>query len=167
MRQYNFYDTDSSGKEEYDITGTDYFALLEVCFRYCSTVSLLLDLRCTNCDALVADLEEDRLPVTENVRRIYDHYGVFTGDTLRNYEIRHYNLSDAVKNRISTITDSVFKWLYGWGHNNPADPAFFRDDGSVFFRSLVHEGVCSLHLRHGEDVHNLLHGKRWHYVTGE
>lgn len=161
MIRYNFYDTDPMGCEEYDIAGSDYCTLLETCFHYCTTFSLLVDLQCENSSMLIANLEKYRLPVTDEVRHVYDHYGQFEGDKLRNYEIRHYDLTDTVKREILAVTDSIFKWICGWGYNNPADPAFYREDGSVFFCSLIHEGVCTLSPREGEDVEQVIGGKMW------
>ena len=164
MKQYNFYDTDPLGYEEYDILGEDYFKLLAVCFSYCDTLSLLFDLRDVKSALLFQDLEEYRLPVTEDIKRLYAHYGVFDGDVLGNYEIRHYRLSNEVKEKIIGVTDSIFKWIYGWGCSNPEDPAFFRKDGSVFFQSLIHEGVCSLFPQDEEKVDHIICGKKWNEV---
>ena len=165
MTQYNFYDADPSGYEEYDILDDDYFQLLDTCFLYSDSISLLFDLRDRESAQLFQDLEEYRLPVSENIKRLYDHYGGFEGDRRGHYEIRHYRLSNEVKKKIVGVTDSVFKWIYGWGYSNPADPAFLRKDGSVFFQSLIHEGVCSLLPQHGEGVDHIISGKRWFLVT--
>lgn len=161
MTEYNFYDTDPSGYEEYDIVGADYFDLLAVCFSYCDTLSLLFDLRDVNSALLFQDLENYRLPVTENIKHLYDHYGAFDGDKRINYEIRHYRLSNEVKEKIIGVTDGIFKWIYGWGYSNPMDPAFLRKDGSVFFQSLIHEGVCSLFPQDKEKVDHIICGKMW------
>ncbi len=161
MMQYNFYDTDPSGYEEHDILGADYLELLAVCFSYCESLSLLFDLHDVKSTLLFQDLEEYRLPVTEDIKRLYAHYGDFNGDILGNYEIRHYRLSDEVEEKIVGVTDSIFKWICGWGYSNPADPAFFRKDGSVFFQSLIHEGVCSLFPQGEEQIDHVVRGKMW------
>ena len=133
MTRYNFYDSDPSGYEEYDIVGADYLDLLAICFSYCDTLSLLFDLRDVKSAQLFQDLDAYRLPVTENIKHLYDHYGTFEGDIMSTYEIRHYRLSNEVKEKVVGVTDSIFKWIYGWGYCNPTDPTFFRKDGSVFF----------------------------------
>jgi len=59
------------------------------------------------------------------------------------------------------ITDSIFKWIDGWGFKNPEDPCFYRDDGSAFFTSVIHEGVVKLTPRENEDVSKIISNPLW------
>lgn len=162
MRRFTFYDTDSAGQAEYDISGAEYIELLEVCFRHSYTFSLLLDLRECKTALPLVSIERYRIPVTENVRRVYAHYGLFERDTHCGYEIRHYILCEDVKNAVRDVADSIYKWICGWGYTNPTDPAFYRKDGSVFFCSVIHEGVCTLSATDEENIDAVIQGSMWH-----
>lgn len=161
MRKFTFYDTDSTGQAEYDICSAEYAELLNKCFQYSYAFSVLLDLRAPNAALPFANLEQYRIPVTENVKKIYDHYGYFEEDTCNGYEIRHYLLCEDVKKAIIHVTDSIFKWICGWGYTNPTDPVFYRKDGSVFFCSLIHEGVCTLVVTEEENIDTVIQESMW------
>ena len=47
--KYRFYDTDSTGNAEYDISGNDYFRLIDVCCKYCSVVSFKIGNKSSEC----------------------------------------------------------------------------------------------------------------------
>lgn len=59
------------------------------------------------------------------------------------------------------MAEGVFEWLYGWGFKNPDDPTFYRSDGSVFFVSEIHEGICAIMPREEEPVEELLREIPW------
>ncbi len=161
MRIYKFFDTDLSGIEEYDISGEHYLTLLTTCFKYCSTVAVIISPDCT---ADIELWEKYRIPLTDNVRKAYCHYGHISNEApqkIGNYEIRHYQLNQYLNNMILSHTDSLFKWLCGWGYNNPNDLTFFRADGSIFFSSIVHEGVCTLFPNEYEDITDILNHGHW------
>lgn len=164
MRRFTFYDTDSAGDVDYDISGKEYEQLLELCFRYGHTCSVLLDLNEPKTAYPFSCIDQYRIPVTDCVRNVYRHYGYFEKDTHNGYEIRHYLLCADVQKVIRNVTDSINKWLCGWGYSNPADPAFYREDGSVFFYSLVHEGVCMIEANSEENIDSILTGGLWRSV---
>lgn len=161
MNIYKFYDTDISGREEYDISGMQYITLLMTCFKYCTTVAVIIS------PEFVDNLDQwevHRIPLTSNVQTAYSHYGNISQDNpchIGSYEIRHYQLNDDLKRLILSHTDSIFKWICGWGHNNPNDITFFRLDGSVFFSSIIHEGECTLSPTEGEDITDVLNQGGW------
>ena len=66
--------------------------------------------------------------------------------------VKCYVVCDDLFNEMLEISDSLFKWIYGWGYTNPEDPTFYRDDDSVFFLSVIHDGECYLMPRVNEDV---------------
>lgn len=161
MSVYKFFDTDVFGKEEYDISGKHYLMLLMTCFKYSATVSVIIS------PEYVDDIQEwevYRIPITANVQKAYRHYGNVSKEKpnyIGEYEIRHYLLNDKLQRLIISHTDSIFKWICGWGNNNPNDLVFFRLDGSVFFSSVVHEGECTLFPTKDEDISDVLNQGFW------
>lgn len=149
---YDFRDTDDAGFAEYDIAGEDYQRLLDACFAYCDRMSCFIRSSQVQLpEALTADL----LPVSENVRRQYAAY--------QHQDIQIVLLRLTKENRalIAAQADSTFSWIDGWGMHHLEDPVFYRPDGSVFFASTVHEGVCSLYPRDNEDVFGILANPHW------
>ena len=59
MKEYVFYDTDMRGEADYDICGSDYEKLIDVCCQYGCTLSLMIANRHTK---LVKHLEAFRMP---------------------------------------------------------------------------------------------------------
>lgn len=164
MTMYKFYDSDSTGKQEFDIVGLEYQDLLRTCFKYCSSFSVII--RLDNAEAIKTcqTLEPYRIELTPSVQKVYEHYGSVPPKTQSiyiNYEIRHYKLLSNSLKILNSIADSVFKWTCAWGYNNPDDLAFFRDDGSVFFSSIIHEGECTLMPRSNEDITTILNNENW------
>lgn len=161
MAIYKFYDSDNTGHGDYDITGDCYRILLETCFKYSSTVSFLVLPKCTD---RIEEWEKYRIPITCFVQNAYRHYGPVFPDKpnqIGDYEIRHYRLEQGLQNLLISHVDSVFKWICGWGYNNPNDPTFFRQDGSVFFFSTIHEGECTLLPNKNETVSHIVTGEHW------
>ena len=163
MGIYKFYDTDSTGLADYDIKGIAYNTLLETCFRYCSTVSMRIPSAQV---VLPVAFERFRIPLTDNILYTYRHY---YGDnfTQLQKEVHLFTLAPSVREGIMNITDSIFKWINGWGYQNPEDPAFYRKDGSIFFSSVIHEGECTLTPRQCENVNDIIAGGHWNYVDGK
>lgn len=150
MRVYRFFDTDVTGAEEYDISGEQYQKLLQTCFQYSATVSVILSPWYVN---QIEAWEPYRIPITPTVQEVYGHYGVpseLAPDRINGYEIRHYRLALPMQELILAQTDSIFKWRSWFGCNHPDDLTFYRADGSVFFTSTTHEGECTLFLREDE-----------------
>ena len=161
MNKCVFYDTDPTGHEEYDISGEQYHSLLETCFKYSASFSIALS---PGCKADLSKWDSYRIPVEDNVKALYSHYGdpnAVYADKIGDYEIRQYKLCPELRHLIAQHTDSIFSWLCGWGFDNPDDPAFFREDGSVFFSSTIHEGECALYLKATESLPENLLDEKW------
>lgn len=162
MKSYRFFDTDANGTADYDITGAQYRRLLDVCFQYCTTFSVIIMPGCFT--QSISDWEIYRIPVTPSVQLAYRHYGKPSAEALSkvgSYEIFHYRLTPSMKQMISKQTNSLFSWVSGWGYNNPSDPVFYREDGSIFFSSLIHEGECTLSPIESEDVSQIISDGLW------
>ena len=150
MIKYVFYDTDATGIKEYDIDGEHYKELIDVCFKYCDYVSFKV-----LCNAPYIDkLSKYKIEKPANIeceKNISNAYN----------EIRFYRTCPELKETMLEISDSIFKWLHGWGYANPEDPVFYRKDGTVFFDSEIHEGACWLIPKDTEDIENVLAKGIW------
>lgn len=47
------------------------------------------------------------------------------------------------------------------GFKNPEDPVFYRDDGSVFFSSIIHDGKCFLFPTDSENISDIVSSDHW------
>ena len=72
--------------------------------------------------------------------------------------------SPEVREYVRGVTDSIFKWMTGRGYDNPDDLTFIRADGTRFFSSIIHEGVCCLTVRDDEDVSGILALGEWNEI---
>ncbi len=158
MSIFVFYDTDCNGEEEYDISGEEYRTLIKLCCKYCDTLSL----RITHIDtSFVNELEKFATKKTNENISVYQHYYGADMNAQLLSEIRYYKICDELERTLLSISDSVFKWIYGWGYTNPEDPVFYRHDGSVFFHSIVHDGKCVLTPQANENVAPIILNKHW------
>lgn len=164
MAVYRFVDTDETGINDFDISGESYNFLLETCMKYCSSFSVRVCVDIIGSNTFLDDLEPYRIHANIYVRSAYSHYGFLPSETYCNadrYEIRHYRCCREVCAILLASTKSVFEWICGWGYTNPEDPVFFRSDGSVFFSSIIHDGICMLFPRVEEDVSQILSKGNW------
>lgn len=161
MNVYTFYDTDVTGRETYDIIGSAYEQLLKLCFQYCTSVAMCIYL---NANVDVSAISPFQIKVTPEVKKHYHHYGQFSSGDCNvrgTYKLVHYSLTPEVKAFLLSRANSVFKWTYAWGNNNPDDLVFFRHDGTAFFSSVIHEGECTLSPQYNEDVSIIIDDPRW------
>ncbi len=157
MTVYNYYDTDGSGFADFDIDGEHYLKLLEACFKYCSSYSWRVY---SNDIVEPENIKKFQIPISDNVLLAYGHYYKHIGDP-QLAQIRHYKITKETMGAFSSVTDSIFKWINGWGHKNPEDPVFYREDGSIFFSVIVHEGKCMLIPNNNEDISDILKFGNW------
>lgn len=150
---YEFYDTDITESEEYDIVGEQYKNLISICGKYCTTLSLVI----TNHDSsLLKKISKYEIPKSDKIAFQYEHY--------KNIDIvvKYYRVCEKLIDCILSNTNSVFCWINGWGYSNPEDPTFYRKDGSVFFASTIHNGICKLIVDEShEDVSKIISDERW------
>lgn len=146
---YYFYDTDETGTAEYDLSGDAYRKLMDLCGKYCATVSFLDRTHDKKWDAI----EAYRIPIPACVSAVYRrHYTL--DDTA---QIVHcFCVSDEVLRFLAEHADSVFDWNCG-----VEDLSFFREDGTAFFTSIAHEGECILTPRDSENVEGFVRSGPW------
>lgn len=151
MKEYVFYDTDMRGEADYDICGSDYEKLIDVCCQYGCTLSLMIANRHTK---LVKHLEAFRMPQPQNIRNEYMRYSQNSDGS--DLDIRYYHVCDELCSLLKASANSIFDWVYEQGHKNPEDPIFYRADGSKFFLSVIHEGELELYVNDSEDISAIL-----------
>lgn len=150
--QYIFRDTDIYGLAEYDICGNEYEVLIATCCKYSKTISLVI----TNLsNPIVEQLQQFRIMPPNNVTLSFPDYDRQIVD------VAYYKVCSALCEILITAVDSIFQWIDGWGYTNPNDPTFYREDGSVFFSSTIHDGICILVPRIEEDVTKIIQNPQW------
>ena len=151
MKMYSFYATDLTGHAEYDIRGEAYRKLMETCCRYSSVLSLNFTRTDLAATKLLNDLE---IKKPANIPSGFCRYNCL--DSMHFFRV----CPELCEILIHTV-GGIFEWLNGWGFKNPDDPTFFRSDGTIFFASEIHEGVCIIVPREGEDVEDVLSSSNW------
>ena len=152
-----FHDWNPVSNEEYDISGTEYCDLIEICCRYSSTVSFIIK---NKDEPVCLLLEKFRIEKPKNINYHFKNYGL---GELTNEEIGvlYYRVCPELNELMINDCDSFFEWINGWGYNNPEDPTFYREDGSVFLTSTIHEGEIKLTANEKEDVSLFVNDERW------
>lgn len=74
-----------------------------------------------------------------------------------------YKCTEEAKQLFLTVTNNLFDWIQYYGNDNPENPRFYRENGSVFFWSEIHEGDCCLYNRANEDVSSIVSKRGWQY----
>ncbi len=156
--RYVFYYTDETEESELDIEGDDFRRLLDICFSHCTVMSFLKNTYNNQDDEYFERLAPYRIPTPQNI-------SCQPVEACPPADFRFYRLCPELKEVILSIFDHLFRWLEGWGYHHPADPIFYREDGSMFFWSCIHEGSCALLPREGEDVTSVLKHGAWYDVT--
>ncbi|MBP3377552.1 MAG: hypothetical protein J6L96_02270 [Clostridia bacterium] len=140
--------------EEYDICGEEYKKLISLCCEMCSTLAFAIDKKCEI--NLVDKLESFRIPAPNNLE--------YTLNEDERWDIRYYQVCPEIKDLLINSADSIYQWLNGWGFNNPEDPTFYREDGSVFFSSVIHDGELFLNLTEDENVFDTISSNNWELI---
>lgn len=148
MKQYTFFARDYySNSGNFSISGVHYSALLQHCFQYSYYFSLVVY---NMSSPLVKSLEKCRVaeipPFLENFS--HDHRRIFYFACEESYKIISSNSENLLNDSIQQI-------------NSTEDPLFFREDGTLFFEAICHEGEYSLFLQAEENVDDVLKFGHW------
>lgn len=154
--RYQFRDTDPSGHAEYNIDGEEYITLLKTCIQYCRYLSFRIMNERT---FLPPGLVEHMTETTPKISRLYTRSCRSAGRIVT-VVVYPELIEDMVQ-----IAKGVFDWITGWGFQNPEDFAFIREDGSLFFHSRIHEGLCWLEPRDGENVESIIADHHWESIA--
>lgn len=74
-----------------------------------------------------------------------------------------YSCNEKTVSLLHSIEDDLFEWVRFDEPVKPENLTFYRQDGTVFFWSETHEGVCAMFPRGREDVSVLLAQGGWEY----
>ena len=66
--------------------------------------------------------------------------------------IRFYRANPKTMGLLLGVSDNFWKLVWYWGNRNPEDLTFYREDSSVFMRSIAHEGEAIFTSLPNEDV---------------
>lgn len=147
---YFFRDYDDLNEEDLFISDADYIALIRLCISTCKYFTLSY----TN-ENIAKKINKFLSPI--RIRNIDDGNSRLT-------KLCIYECSDDAERFLTTYVNELFEWIEFEGYNNPEDIAFYREDGSIFFWSETHEGICAIIERDNEDVFNVIAKRGWtHY----
>ena len=159
MSHYTYFDTNIFGdcNADYDINGEKYVELLKLCFKYSSTFSFMI-------------YGSNKREVLKSIPEALEAYEIEPDDyVIDNYMgysekiIKCYKVCPEIFDVVLGMNDSIFKWMNG-KVKKPEDIAFYREDGSVFLSSVIHEGEVSLFPCEGEDISAILDLDNWYLV---
>ena len=156
MRGYLFKDT-ITGHEAYDISNEDYATLLNICGKFSAVLSLVMVEKIE----FLSLLEPFRIPKDANIKFTHDYYGT------NRSEIRYYRVCDEVIKIFLNNCKSLFEYIDNKGYTNANDLTFYRNDGSVLFTCVVHEGIAFLLPKNNEDLSQIYNTGNWHKVDIE
>ncbi|MBQ3073351.1 MAG: hypothetical protein IJD19_01585 [Ruminococcus sp.] len=154
--KYRFRDTDDTGWDEYDIEGEDYRELIDTCCQYCSIVSFDIYPQYEDAEYLI-QIQKYMIKREDTYRVVSEEFGSYITGTDKRYYRVCSEMSDLLKKE-----KNIFSWL--WEENNPfhfENLTFYREDGTVFFESITHEGECYLYAKETEDVSKIVSNQLW------
>lgn len=147
--------TDNDIQAEYDIVGKDYQDLIRVCCKYSQVLSFVI---MQNNVSLMNEIKT--FEVTPDPL-IFDHSVFYdTGHHQKPYK-KFYKVCPEMCDALLNHTDSIFSWICNSKYNNPEDITFYRNDGSVFFGSIIHDGICMISNREDEDINSIISNPLW------
>ncbi len=153
--KYTFFTRDYfSNSGNFDFTKEQYRILINACFECCRYFSVLIYDQTAYQDCL----REWLVPASKFLTHNESH------PESRKY----FYANNATREFFLENADSIFDFYYSQDHRFPEDPVFYRDDTSVFFDSVVHEGECSIMPTNDESVDEILSFGHWlKIVDGE
>lgn len=170
MNVYKFYNPSLFGYQDFPIQGSLFNELLDLCSQYCCTLSLQFysrDVRLYEAFLNYRIPKPKEIPFTGKGDEgdFYDECSE-SGSTP---EIMYFRVCSKILRLMHMVSDNLFEWCAPvdyFGHNNPENPTFYREDGSVFFTAITHEEECSLMPRCYENVSHILNSAPW-VIAGE
>jgi hypothetical protein len=154
--KYRFCDTDETGWDEYDIEGADYRALIDACCQHCSIVSFDISPQYEDAEYLM-QIQKYLIQRDDTYRVVTREFASYTIGS----DKRYYTVCAEVCNLLKK-EKSIFSWF--WEEKNPfhfENLTFYRNDGTVFFESITHEGECYLYAKETEDISQIVSNELW------
>ena len=154
MRKFEFHDyCDENPQLELDIANEDYTELLKAALKYCSHFSL--DYPFEMPYRMEFNSYEDSSIVTDATRQAWDYFEIAAQYDVRKF----YRYNSSAMLLLQQMARSIFSFDYFKGV--PENLTFYREDGSVFFTSISHEGECYLYIKNDESAEAILQNPFW------
>lgn len=153
MERYCFYDTDiyETYEKNYDISNEEYRTLIKKLCSYSSEISLSFF------KGVNFPVEEKFAPFLIKSDEQIEEKSPFVK--------KYFKVCPELCDLIVSEVNSIFSWIYSFGRdgepNNPEDISFYRNDGSLLFESITHDGVCFLTPRKNENFEDILSNIKW------
>ena len=148
MKQYTFFSRDYfSNSGNFSIAGDHFVVLMNYCFQYSSYLSF----RTSQPDnRIIHELKKCQIESSE------------IGCELENKHDRIFcNTSKEVYNTLMLCSSILLEDGYFRPAGYPEDIIFYRQDGSIFFEAINHEGEYSLFVSSEENVDAILKFGHW------
>ena len=147
---YEFRDHDDFG-ERIPCSGHDLELLWGTCAKHAKYVSFVLE-----------NDELEHFPVLKEhlVTRDEHHWlsGIYNRQLRysQDSEVYFFNVTEKLLSGLFAIADDLWAFTHYYGFDNPEDPTFYREDGSVFFTAVTHEGEAEFTLREDENIDDFI-----------
>ena len=145
---YYFRDFDDD-MGDVQIAGAEYSALIKLCCIHSEYGSLTFTSQ-EQAKHFSKFLCIDKIEPINNVKERRKYRGYFRNST----ETEQF---------LCTHVNEIFQWIDFDGYCNPEDLTFYRKDGSVFFWSETHEGICAIFNQKEEDISSIVSNRGWKY----
>lgn len=156
MKKIFFYDWDPYTNEDLYLCGDAYKALIDFCFSHSKTVSFM-DYYSNTIPSWLKKYEIDQ---PKEITVSYFKLGMGTRDQSE-LNLHFYRICPEIHKWMLESANGIFEWLDGWGFHNPENPIFYREDGSIVFCSVIHDGEIFVQYREDEDVSNVIALAPW------
>ena len=154
--EYRFCDTDETGWNEYDIDGEDYRLLIDVCCQYCTSVSFDIYPQYEDAEYLM-QIQKYLIKREDTYRVVIKEFASCETGADKRYYTVCTEMCDLLKKE-----KSIFSWY--WEEKSLfhfENLTFYRNDGTIFFESITHEGKCYLYAKEAEDISSIVSNELW------
>lgn len=158
---YAFFDINIYNEREdceFDLIGEDYRELIETCCKHCEYFSLIYEysVYMKQTDPIWSLLKPFSVKVDPAEFELYCKYR----SPLQAKKV-FYRICPETIEILCTHVNSLWSWIYNSEFRNPEDLTFYRDDASIFFESVTHDGLCAFHTDENEDISHIVSHNNW------
>lgn len=144
--------------ENHEVEGLDYLNLIRCCTQYCTHFSLVF--------WRSQLFGRYQLPVVPYLCKATQWRQTPAQGCYEEHFKCYYQCTEDAITYLYRRVNNLFDWVRAWEDeglktDNPEDITFYREDGSVFFQSITHEGDCWLFPREGEFVEDIISRPGW------
>ena len=147
--------------EDYEVAGLDYINLIRCCAQYCTHFSLVF--------WRSQLFEHYQLPIVPYLCKATQWKQTRMPGYYEEHFKCYYQCTEDAVAYLYRRVNNLFDWVRDWKEkdsetDNPEDITFYREDGSVFFQSITHEGECWIFPREGEYVDDIVSRPGWEKI---